>query len=277
MYKLSLSLFKTKIASSSDEDETSTDLRVRLGYVNMPLFVQLFCVVALLPAILLLRVEILPFTLFFPIFAVLILLCLLAGLWQMVALFHGLLVSKPLVVSQLIGALLCLLLIAYLLAIVVQLKSVPVIHDISTDSHTPPRFYRALQLRTAAHNPLNYTQEVAALQQQAYADIQPLIIAMNVDGTYQLVRRSLETLGLQIHYEDKQQGHLEATATSRLFGFTDDIVVRLNYEETGTRIDIRSASRVGRSDLGANAQRIRAIMRLIFEAEEANTVLGQGR
>jgi uncharacterized protein (DUF1499 family) len=61
---------------------------------------------------------------------------------------------------------------------------------------------------------------------------------------------------LKIESTDIAAGLVEATATTFWFGFKDDVVVRVVANAAGSRIDIRSVSRVGQSDIGANAARI---------------------
>ena len=67
-------------------------------------------------------------------------------------------------------------------------------------------------------------------------------------------------MGLEIVEADAAQGRIEATATSFLFGFKDDVVVRLTDDAGATKVDVRSKSRVGRNDFGMNAKRIRAFV-----------------
>jgi len=59
---------------------------------------------------------------------------------------------------------------------------------------------------------------------------------------------------------DAAAGRIEATATTRWFGFKDDVIVRIRPEAAGSRVDVRSVSRVGRGDLGANAARVREFL-----------------
>jgi uncharacterized protein (DUF1499 family) len=59
------------------------------------------------------------------------------------------------------------------------------------------------------------------------------------------------------------EGRIEATDTTRFFGFKDDIVIRVKAEGAGSRVDVRSLSRVGKSDVGKNASRIRAYLRAL--------------
>jgi uncharacterized protein (DUF1499 family) len=58
-------------------------------------------------------------------------------------------------------------------------------------------------------------------------------------------------------------GRIDAVARSLLFRFPDDITIRLRAGVGETRIDLRSASRVGRHDFGANARHIRDFAREI--------------
>jgi uncharacterized protein (DUF1499 family) len=68
------------------------------------------------------------------------------------------------------------------------------------------------------------------------------------------------SLGWEVVASDAATGRIEATATSRWFGFKDDVVVRIRPEGAGSRVDVRSMSRVGVGDLGANAERVREFL-----------------
>jgi len=141
--------------------------------------------------------------------------------------------------------------------------TVPRIHDITTDTDNPPTFTAALPARAAEKaNPVAYEgSEVAALQKAAYPDLAPATTALAPDEAF---RRALaaarEMPGWTIVAADAATGRLEANETSRWFGFTDDIVIRVAADGAGSRIDMRSVSRQGRSDFGVNARRIRAYM-----------------
>lgn len=139
-------------------------------------------------------------------------------------------------------------------------QSVPPIHDITTDVEDPPEFVEVVPRRTAtgASNPPAYAgPEVAAQQKQAYPDIAPIRLPDPPERAFARAREAAESLGWEIVSADPQQGRLEATDTTRWFGFRDDVVVRVRPEGAGSRVDVRSKSRVGRSDVGANAERIR--------------------
>ena len=97
-------------------------------------------------------------------------------------------------------------------------------------------------------------------QQRAYGDIKPKVLAMPPREAVQRVIDAARALGWEVAAIDATTGRVEATATTRWFGFKDDVVVRVRPEGTGSRVDVRSASRVGSSDVGANAARVREFL-----------------
>jgi len=139
--------------------------------------------------------------------------------------------------------------------------NVPPIHDITTDTVNPPRFEAILALRADAPNPPEYAGgEVARQQQQAYPDITTLTIQSPPDEVFAAAEQVARDLGWDIVAADRAAGRIEATDTTTWFRFKDDVVVRLTARDTGTDVDVRSESRVGRSDMGANAARIRIFL-----------------
>jgi len=137
---------------------------------------------------------------------------------------------------------------------------VPPIHDITTDTDNPPAFVAALKLRPADANTVKYAgAELAATQRAAYPDIAPVKVGLAPPDAF---KRALDTAnampGWTVVDADPAAGRIEANETSRWFRFTDDVVIRVAADGTGSRIDIRSVSRAGRSDFGVNAGRIRA-------------------
>jgi uncharacterized protein (DUF1499 family) len=142
-----------------------------------------------------------------------------------------------------------------------QMRSLPKIHNVTTDMQDPPQFDYAVQLRGPDANPLAYdAARVGPLQQQAYPDIRPLLVDLPPAESYQRSLDVLREMGLEIVHEDPRRGLIEAIATTQWFGFKDDVVVRVRPEGQGSRIDLRSVSRVGGSDLGANAKRIQQFL-----------------
>lgn len=141
------------------------------------------------------------------------------------------------------------------------LDGLPYIHDITTDTDNPPLFVDAERLRKEGDHPVAYDgSEVAAEQKKAYPDIGPLIVPMPRDKVFDAAHEVLADLGLKLSGEDRAQGRIEASSTSFWYGFVDDVVIRITEAAQGTRVDVRSKSRVGRSDLGQNAKRVRAIL-----------------
>jgi len=145
-------------------------------------------------------------------------------------------------------------------------ESVPRIHVITTDTTSPPEFVALLRLRKSDENSPAYGGgEVAVRQLKAYPDIIPLMLPVPSDQAFERALAVARRLGWQIIDADKTTGHIEAVATTFWFGFKDDIVIRLRQKDSGSRVDIRSESRVGVSDLGKNAERIRKFLKAMKE------------
>lgn len=143
-------------------------------------------------------------------------------------------------------------------------RSVPPIHDITTDLGDPPAFEAILPLRADAPNSAEYGgEEIAAQQRAAYPDIVPLHLDITPAAAFTRAWEAARGMGWEIVVADSVRGRIEAVATTRWFGFIDDVVVRITEDGSRSRIDVRSVSRVGRSDVGANAKRIRAYLESI--------------
>lgn len=135
---------------------------------------------------------------------------------------------------------------------------VPPIHDISTDTQDPPEFVAVIPLRADAPNPPEYAgPEVAEQQRTAYPDLGPLITPRERADVFPSALQAAHDLGWEIVDADPVEGRIEATDRTLWFGFADDVVIRLRSDNGGTRVDVRSKSRIGGSDVGANARRIR--------------------
>lgn len=139
---------------------------------------------------------------------------------------------------------------------------VPPIHDITTDTDDPPEFVAVLPLRAHAANPAGYGgAEIAAAQRQAYPDIQPLVLAGVAPAVaFGRALDAAKAAGWAVVGTDSAAGRIEATATTGWFGFKDDVVIRIRPADAGSRVDVRSVSRVGGSDVGTNARRIRGYL-----------------
>lgn len=141
-------------------------------------------------------------------------------------------------------------------------RQYPPIHDISTDVRNPPVFVAVAPLRRDAPNPVEYQGDsVAAQQQKAYPDVRPLMMAMPVDSAFSLALRTAREMGWELVDQDRAGGRIEATATTPWMGFKDDVVIRVTAASGISRVDVRSKSRVGRGDAGANANRVRQYLR----------------
>jgi uncharacterized protein (DUF1499 family) len=137
-------------------------------------------------------------------------------------------------------------------------RAVPPINDITTDTANPPAFVAVLPLRAGAPVSPDYPgADTAAQQQRGYPDIRPVELSVPPDAAFARALDTAKGFGWVIDATDAASGRIEATATTPWFGFQDDVVIRVTPTATGSRVDIRSHSRVGRSDLGANAKRIR--------------------
>ncbi len=152
----------------------------------------------------------------------------------------------------------------FMLMLLDTAKSVPPIHDISTDTLNPPEFVDVLPLRADALNPPDYAgAEVAAQQKAAYPGIRTLVLTKAPGNVYDAAIDAAHTLGWEIVGSDPATGRIEATDTTAWFGFKDDVVIRIAATDSGTAVDVRSKSRVGMSDIGANAARIEKFLSLI--------------
>ena len=136
-------------------------------------------------------------------------------------------------------------------------RRVPPIHDITTDIENPPAYQAVLQLRGDAPNPIERSPLIDDMQRKGYPDLQPITLPMPREQVFDRALAAAQEAGWMIVAGDKAGGRIEAVATTRWFGFKDDVVVRLTPWGSGTRVDVRSASRIGRSDVGTNARRIR--------------------
>ncbi len=127
----------------------------------------------------------------------------------------------------------------------------PKINDITTDTQDPPSYWDV-------PNPIEYPGESFAEKQlAAYPDLKPLALSVSQEKAFEKALEVVTKNGWEVIASDADEGRIEAVDTSLLFGFKDEIVVRVAASDEGSIIDIRSRSRIGRIDRGANAKRIR--------------------
>jgi uncharacterized protein (DUF1499 family) len=172
------------------------------------------------------------------------------------------------------GLLIGLVLITYPLYVGVKAYKLPAIYDITTDPIDPPRFDAIARLRPRDANPVTYAGLYTAEQQRtAYSDIEPDMTSVSPQEAYDAVMKVITKRKWHVVDARPPQGAaprdgvIEAIARTPILGFRDDVAVRVRPTQEGARIDIRSASRYGRHDLGGNAQRVRALI------EDIDTVL----
>jgi uncharacterized protein (DUF1499 family) len=138
---------------------------------------------------------------------------------------------------------------------------VPPIHDITTDITNPPAFVHVLPLRKDAYNKPEYGgPDVAAQQTKAYPDIKTLALDMATDKAFSKALDIAKNMSWEIVAAEPKEGRIEATATTFWMGYKDDIVIRIKAHDKMSNVDIRSESRVGKSDFGVNAKRIRIFL-----------------
>lgn len=146
-----------------------------------------------------------------------------------------------------------------------QGAGVPMIHDITTDLEDPPIFVEVPRKRSIGDNSLDIDAEVLAAQKAYYTDIGPTMLPMAKREAFALVREAVDAFDWVVHAENANLGYIEATASTPFFGFRDDVIIRVTEDTGGARVDMRSASRVGLSDLGVNAGRIRDFMAMVTQ------------
>ena len=159
----------------------------------------------------------------------------------------------------LLGLLLSLPLVIFIVNFEYTAHAYPAINDITTDTEDPPTFWDV-------PNPMTYPGEhVAELQKLGYPDLKHLEVDMDTTKAFKLASDVAKDMGWEIVAENTSDMQIEAIAKSVLFGFEDYVVVRLQYIEGKTRIDVRSHSRLGRIDRGVNAKRIRTYLKALVK------------
>jgi hypothetical protein len=136
--------------------------------------------------------------------------------------------------------------------------SAPPINDITTNLDDPPEFAPAANGHANAERDMSYPSDWIVIVREAYPDLEPISVAQPRDAAYAAAVAQAEALGWELTLQDPQMGIFEATDATALFRFVDDIRVRVRNDGGGAVIDVRSKSRDGRGDIGANAKRIRA-------------------
>jgi uncharacterized protein (DUF1499 family) len=169
------------------------------------------------------------------------------------------------------------LVLAYPAYLAVRYRSLPAIHDITTDPINPPQFEELARLRgTDGANTAVYAGLYSAEQQRlAYPEIEPVELDLTAQRAFDIVqklvaRRKWLVIDARAP-QPRQPGHIEAVAKTPVLGLREDIAIRIAPDSDGSRVDIRSASRYFEHDLGSNAERVSKLIDDINTAAE-NTV-----
>jgi uncharacterized protein (DUF1499 family) len=162
------------------------------------------------------------------------------------------------------GVLLGTLMLAVPLWSLPDLLALPRIHEVTTDPERPPAFQKLALVRNGdGFNPATYQKGEATLQMKAYPDIKPLPVNRPTADAYSAVRDAVKNLDWHVVTEqppgDGRSGMIEAVDRSFIFGFTDDVVIRVSGAGRDAKVDVRSSARHGRHDLGRNAERVREL------------------
>jgi hypothetical protein len=220
-------------------------------------------------AILAARLDIMHFSNSFLIFIVSALVGLLVLLLAIFKLTKGQSGEKT---ALLIAIVLTALPISVLGSNIIKARTLPFIHDITTDTQNPPQFVAAINDRAEGDHPVTYEgEDVAQLQRAGYSNLNTLELNQPVATVFTQAQAVVAAQGWEVIAMNINEPPftIEAVDQSFLFGFKDDIVIRMEAFTTAeqhadvpakTRIDVRSMSRVGKSDLGANAARIEGFL-----------------
>ena len=142
------------------------------------------------------------------------------------------------------------------------------IHDITTNMDDPPEFSDTVRNAPGRQNGVDYPdggETVPEQQRIAYPDLAPIELDLSPSQALERAQRVAEGLGWTVTAVDRETGIVEAFDVTRFFRFVDDVVIRVRPQGAGSVVDLRSNSRVGGGDLGANAGRIRAFRDRLLE------------
>ena len=167
--------------------------------------------------------------------------------------------------------------VAYPAYLTAEAARLPRINQVTTDFKAPPAYMISTLAREArgAWTPPPPGPDVEADQRAAYPEIQPMLVDLEPDQAYRMALRIAKELGWRIvdatppNLRGEGQAQIDAADRSLFFGFAADIALRIRPQGAKTVIDIRSASRVGRHDFGANAKRVERFIREVQRSMEA--------
>lgn len=155
-----------------------------------------------------------------------------------------------------------------------QKADLPKINDITTDTENPPSYINIVFLRHADNNPLEYPTEWADIQKDYYPEVKPLISSRTKQEVFGTCVQLMRDNGWELVAQYPDAGVVEATARTSLFGFRDDVIIRVSDRDGFTKVDMRSSSREGKGDFGTNAQRIESFMAQLEQQLKPSPALG---
>ncbi len=147
----------------------------------------------------------------------------------------------------------------------------PPINDVSTDLASPPGFLISTKARAArvGAEPPPSSEETRAAQRGAYPDIETIRVEMDSTEAYRVALSAASDLGWRIvdaeppNLAGDGAALIEAIDRSLFFGFFSDIAIRIRPGAVDTAIDVRSVSRVGKHDFGANGRHVRRFLEAV--------------
>jgi hypothetical protein len=187
--------------------------------------------------------------------------------------------------SAAFGVLLPFIALAWPLTFVPAYLNLPPINDVSTDLTSPPQFLALAKQRRGEAASVAYPgSRFAAAQQKAYPELRTFVIDRSATEAFELVEEAVRKLKWRVASSEPpvsgrgaKPGLIEATDTTLVAGFTDDVVVRVEGSVNRSRIDVRSASRYGIHDLGTNATRVRRFFAELQTRIDSTTPGASGR
>lgn len=191
----------------------------------------------------------------------------LALILGLVALLFGRGQALPSRGKLLAGLAASLALVGFLASRPASSGDVPAIHDITTDLANPPQF-ETLKLREDNLAGVGTAESWRKLHAASYGDVRPIEIPRPVAAVTADASRLAQEQGWELAKSDPARGHIEATASVSFIRFHDDVVLRITptADGKGSKVDMRSVSRIGISDFGVNAKRIRAFLKRLAES-----------
>ncbi len=212
------------------------------------------------PALILLRSGLLEYRVPFYTIVIAVLIAAIGLILLLLSMVMGVVRGNGLNIGTIGFVSLSLVLVAPAVLAIKEGASVPMIHDISTDLEQPLLYEKVLSLRADSDNSLELSETVMTMQKEHYTNISPLELVGEKSNMFAKSIQQAEAMGWEVVSQDLERGHIEAVVATRIMGFRDDVVIRIGQQDDKVRVDIRSASRVGQTDLGANAARIVAFL-----------------